>query len=389
MPIRIFLKIHYIKRMPTPEMLARAYAAHKQSILKKCLSAWKLHFIIKRARANYTYKINFIAKISMEFRLQKNILREWQVYTQFVKSKQRMAQSLITQIKDITVTTLYFKAWRRNVAEARKTRDYFSKMQERSDGEKSDDSESESQLLTLGGKISEAENYRDRLSELPDTIQYKIFGYLTPIDLARAACVSHYWRSIVNEIDKKNTLDLSCFGKRLTDELLLKLTKRRRVYLRHINLRNSSLCTLNSIRCLTSCANLQDINLSKCTGITDDAVRLITVECSLLLYLNLSYTQITDDSIRHLAINTKMLQYLSLAYCTRLTQLCSTYFNQLKSFKSLIYLDLSGCIYIESAGLQTIIKSVTQVEHWILNDIPWISDTDLNLAEQGELTKRF
>ncbi|VDP51681.1 unnamed protein product [Schistosoma curassoni] len=149
--------------------------------------------------------------------------------------------------------------------------------------------------------------------------------------------------------------------------------------MRHINLRNSSLCTLNSFRCLTSCANLQDINLSKCTGITDDAVRIITVECSLLLYLNLSYTQITDDSVRHIAINTKMLQYLSLAYCTRLKQLCSTYFNQLESFKSLIYLDLSGCIYIESAGLQTIIKSVTQVEHWILNDLPWISDTDLNV----------
>lgn len=41
-----------------------------------------------------------------------------------------------------------------------------------------------------------------------------------------------------------------------------------------------------------------------------------------------------------------MLQYLSLAYCTRLKQLCSTYFNQLESFKSLIYLDLSGCIYV-------------------------------------------
>ncbi|CAH8452297.1 unnamed protein product [Schistosoma turkestanicum] len=74
-----------------------------------------------------------------------------------------------------------------------------------------------------------------------------------------------------------------------------------------------------------------------------------------------------------------MLQYLSLAYCTRLTQLCSTFFNQLESFKSLIYLDLSGCVYIESAGLQIIIKSVTQVEHWILNDIPWISDKDLNV----------
>ncbi|CAH8467537.1 unnamed protein product [Schistosoma bovis] len=368
---------------PTPEMLAKAYAAHKQSILKKCFSAWKLHFIIKKARVNYMYKINFIAKISMKFRLQKIIFRGWQEYTQFVKSKQKMAQSLITQIKDFTVTMLYFKAWRRNVAEARKTRDYFSKMQEKSDGEKSDDSESENQLLTLGGKISDVENYRDRFSELPDTIQYKIFGYLTPIDLARAACVSHYWWSVVSEMDKKNTLDLSCFGKRLTEELLFRLTRRRRMYLRHINLRNSSLCTLNSFRCLTSCANLQDINLSKCTGITDDAVRIITVECSLLLYLNLSYTQITDDSVRHIAINTKMLQYLSLAYCTRLKQLCSTYFNQLESFKSLIYLDLSGCIYvkrkIESAGLQIIIKSVTQVEHWILNDLPWISDTDLNV----------
>lgn len=35
------------------------------------------------------YKINFIAKISMKFRLQKIIFRGWQEYTQFVKSKQK------------------------------------------------------------------------------------------------------------------------------------------------------------------------------------------------------------------------------------------------------------------------------------------------------------
>ncbi|CAH8452281.1 unnamed protein product [Schistosoma turkestanicum] len=297
-----FLLPEELQYQPTPEMLAKAYAAQRQSILKKCFSAWKLYFIIKRARANYMYRINFIAKISMKFRLKKIIFRGWQEYTQFVKNKQRMAQSLITQIKDFTVTMLFYKAWRKNVAEARKTKDYFSKMQEKSDGEKSDESESESQLLTLGGKISQTENYRDRLSELPDTIQHKIFGYLPPRDLARAACVSHYWQSIASEMDKKNYLNLSCFGRSLTDELLFKLTRRRRIYLRHINLRDNHLPTLNSFRCLTSCANLQDINLSKCTGITDDAIRIITTECSLLLYLNLSYTQITDDSVRHLAM---------------------------------------------------------------------------------------
>ncbi|KAK4472504.1 hypothetical protein MN116_003750 [Schistosoma mekongi] len=276
------------------------------------------------------------------------------------------------------MTILYFKAWRKNVAEAQKTRSYFLKMLSgaQDSGERSEDSEPDSQLLTLGGKISATENYRDRLAELPDTVQYKIFEYLTPIDLARAACVSQYWWSIVNEMNKYNTLDLSCFGKRLSDEILSKLTRNRRVYLRHINLHNTILPTINSIRCLTSCANLQDINLSKCTGVTDDVVRLITSGCSLLLYLNLSYTQITDHAVHHLATS-KMLQYLSLAYCVRLTQLCSTFFNQLESFKSLVYLDLSGCIHIGSFGLQIIIKSVPQVEHWLLNDIFWISDDDL------------
>uniref|UniRef100_A0A095A7S4 F-box/LRR-repeat protein 13 n=1 Tax=Schistosoma haematobium TaxID=6185 RepID=A0A095A7S4_SCHHA len=323
-----FLLPEELQYQPTPEMLAKAYAAHKQSILKKCFSLTGLEQLDIKSRNN-------------------SVCEAYLPYIPLSKQIKKMAQSLITQIKDFTVTMLYFKAWRRNVAEARKTRDYFSKMQE-----KSDDSESENQLLTLGGKISDVENYRDRFSELPDTIQYKIFGYLTPIDLARAACVSHYWWSVVSEMDKKNTLDLSCFGKRLTEELLFRLTRRRRMYLRHINLRNSSLCTLNSFRCLTSCANLQDINLSKCTGITDDAVRIITVECSLLLYLNLSYTQITDDSVRHIAIR-KFLSHLQDVF----------FINKL----------------IESAGLQTIIKSVTQVEHWILNDLPWISDTDLNV----------
>ncbi|TNN19732.1 F-box/LRR-repeat protein, partial [Schistosoma japonicum] len=374
-----FLLPEELQYQPTPEMIAKAYAAQKQSILKKCLSAWKLYFIVKRARTTHICKINFIAEMTRKCRLKKTIFQTWKEYTQFVKNKQIMAQSLITQIKEFTMTMLYFKAWRKNVAEAQKTRSYFLKMLSgaQDSGERSEDSESESQLLTLGGKISATENYRDRLAELPDTVQYKVFRYLTPIDLARAACVSQYWWSVVNEMDKNNTLDLTCFEKRLSDEILLKLTRNRRVYLRHVNLHNTILPTINSLRFLTSCANLQDINLSKCTGVTDDAVRLITAGCSLLLYLNLSYTQITDHAVHHLATSTKMLQYLSLAYCVRLTQLCSTFFNQLESFKSLVYLDLSGCIHIGSFGLQTIIKSVPQVEHWLLNDISWISDGDL------------
>nr|CAH8829134.1 unnamed protein product [Trichobilharzia regenti] len=47
-----------------------------------------------------------------------------------------------------------------------------------------------------------------------------------------------------------------------------------------------------------------------------------------------------------------MLQYLSLAYCTRLTEVCSTYFNQLECFKSLKYLDLSGCIQLTDIAIQ-------------------------------------
>ncbi|CAH8480362.1 unnamed protein product [Heterobilharzia americana] len=373
-----FISPEDLRYQPTPEMIAKAFAAHKQSLLRKCFSAWKLFFVIKRARTTYMYKINFIAERSMKSRKLKNIFHAWQEYTHFVKNKQKMAQSLISHIKVFIMTMLYFKAWRRTVAEARKTRDYFSKMLAgtHDSGEKSD-SESESQLFVLGGKLSESENYHDRLAELPDTIKDKIFEYLTPIDLARAACVSRYWMSAVSELDKKNRLDLSCFsGSRLTDEILVKLTRKRRAYLRHINLRCTHLPTINSFRALVSCANLQDINLTKCIGITNDAIRLISTECCLLLYLNLSYTQITDDAIRHLA-NTKMLQYLSLAYCTHLTEVCSAYFSQLECFKSLKYLDLSGCAQVTSLGLQTIIKSLKHVEHWILNDILWISDSDV------------
>ncbi|CAH8831658.1 unnamed protein product [Trichobilharzia szidati] len=373
-----FISPEELQYQPTPEMIGKAYAAHKQSILKKCFSAWKLYFIIKRARTTYMYKINYIAERSWKIRRLKIIFHAWQDFAHFVKNKQNMAQSLIAHIKESTMAMLYFKAWRKTVAEARKTRDYFSKMLTDSQdlGEKSD-SESEDQFLSLGGKLNDSENYRDRLAEMPHTVQYKIFEYLTPIDLARAACVSRYWMSMVNDMDRRNRLDLSCFRERLPDEILIKLTRKRRAYLRHINLRGTHLPSMNSFRGLVSCANLQDINLTKCTGITNDAVRLISKECSLLLYLNLSYTEVTDDAVRHLATNTKMLQYLSLAYCTRLTEVCSTYFNQLECFKSLKYLDLSGCVPIGSSGLQTIIKSVKHVENWLLNDIPWISDSDL------------
>ncbi|CAL8078644.1 unnamed protein product [Calicophoron daubneyi] len=279
---------------------------------------------------------------------------------------------------DEWTATLIFRAWRKTVAEARKAREYFAQLQQET--QSLDELHAvEQQPITFSNTYNLRENYQNRVAELPEVTQLRIFSYLSPLDVARAAKVCRAWMSTAEKMNTIGRLDLSRLGGQLTDKMFVKITRKRRIRLHQINLHGCTNLGPLGFRALSSYANLQDINLSECVQLTDDYVLPIASGCPALLYLNLSYTPITDNSIRHLTASPTMLQFLSLAHCYHLTKDGSRYFGQGNGFPKLTYLDLSGCVQLGPEGLIQIVEAVCTVRHWILNEIPWLSDNELKI----------
>lgn len=113
---------------------------------------------------------------------------------------------------------------------------------------------------------------------------------------------------------------------------------------------------------ISSCKNLQDLNLSECTSVDDEAVKIITTGCHILLYLNLSHTDISDQSFRSLSKNCQFLQYLSVAYAKIFTDRGFGYLISGRGCRKLIHLDISGCTQLTPGGFEAIADAFRELE---------------------------
>ncbi|KER20039.1 hypothetical protein T265_11321 [Opisthorchis viverrini] len=257
-----------------------------------------------------------------------------------------------------------------------------------------------------GSKIT----YRDTLKKLPEYLRIKsdrtllgyaikliiyflkwsfnffqIFEYLNPFDVGHAAQVSHNWMSIAERSYSNHRLDLSSLRTRIQDKILAKILKKRRVYLRYINLSRCDLLTQAGFRFLGTCVHLQDVNLSCCKQLTDEAVMHLMWECRDIVKLDLSRTPITDSAVRYIATAPNVLEHLILANCVKLSSACRVYLKETAGFRTLIYLDLSGCIQLESDALMEIFSSLPNVRHWILNNLLQLSNETLKITNSDLL----
>ncbi|KAG7455839.1 hypothetical protein MATL_G00245230 [Megalops atlanticus] len=130
------------------------------------------------------------------------------------------------------------------------------------------------------------------------------------------------------------------------------------------------------------CRNLQELNLSQCTNVNDEAVGKIVEGCSALLYLNLSYTAITNSSFRALSRCCLNLRYLSLAYCKRFTDKGLQYLAAGKGCHRIIYLDLSGCT-------QAVVSRCSSLNALSLLDTPHLSDSALRAVAEACKLRRI
>ena len=97
-------------------------------------------------------------------------------------------------------------------------------------------------------------------------------------------------------------VDLSSIVDKLSDKVLNQMIKKCRPYLKQLNLRGAYRITHPSFTLISGCHNIQVLNFSECKNLTDEFVNLVTIECRILLYLNLAYnSQLTDASGRYLS----------------------------------------------------------------------------------------
>ncbi|KAM4618283.1 F-box and leucine-rich repeat protein 13 [Polymixia lowei] len=203
---------------------------------------------------------------------------------------------------------------------------------------------------------------------------YQIFQYLGLKDCLKCAAVCCTWRAITQSGSLWSRINFSVERNWLTDSTVKPILQKYRPFVIHLNMRGCESLKWPSLTCISECRNLQDLNMSECTNITDVTVQRIVEGCPNLLYLNLSCTLVTNEALRELSRNCLNLQYLSLAYCYRFTDKGLQYLTTGKGCHSLIHLNLSGCTQMTVDGFRYISAGCPLLKDIVINDMLTLSD---------------
>ncbi|XP_070121446.1 F-box and leucine-rich repeat protein 13 isoform X6 [Equus przewalskii] len=215
-----------------------------------------------------------------------------------------------------------------------------------------------------------SETYMERLFGLEDQL---IFSHLSLRDTVVCGQVSRSWLLMTQIRSLWNAIDFSSVKHMATDKYIVSTLQRWRLNVLRLNFRGCAL-RQKTLRSVSLCKNLQELNVSDCPTLTDESMRYISEGCPGVLYLNLSNTNISNRTMRLLPRYFHNLQNLNLAYCRKFTDKGLRYLNLGNGCHKLIYLDLSGCTQISVQGFRNVANSCTGIMHLTVNDMPTLTD---------------
>uniref|UniRef100_A0A8D2DIR3 F-box and leucine-rich repeat protein 13 n=1 Tax=Sciurus vulgaris TaxID=55149 RepID=A0A8D2DIR3_SCIVU len=231
--------------------------------------------------------------------------------------------------------------------------------------------------ISFGPNFSEAvfrgKTIEFDISRLPEKAILQIFSHLGLRDVVICGQVNHSWMVMIQITKLWNAINFSTVKNTVTDKFVVSTLQRWRLNVLCLNFRG---CLLRpkTLKYVSHCRNLQELNVSDCSTLTDESMRHISEGCPGVLYLNLSNTTITNKTMRLLPKHFHNLQNLSLAYCRKFTDKGLQYLNLGNGCHKLIYLDLSGCTQISVQGFKNIASSCSGVMHLTINDMPTLTD---------------
>ncbi|XP_043823521.1 dynein regulatory complex subunit 6 [Dromiciops gliroides] len=213
------------------------------------------------------------------------------------------------------------------------------------------------------------------ISKLPERVIVQIFQPLSIIDRANCAQVNNAWRSMTHLRSLWNDINFSLVCQIVNDRYIGQILQRWRPNVLRLDFHGCSSLQWSPFTFINQCKNLQELNVSECVGLNDDAMRYVSEGCPALTHLNVANTDISNRTLRLLSRCFPNLQKLSLAYCRKFTEKGLLYLSLGKGCHKITDLDLSGCTQISVQGFRDIASSCTGVKHLVINDMPTLTDS--------------
>ncbi|XP_069621221.1 F-box and leucine-rich repeat protein 13 [Ranitomeya imitator] len=352
-------------QLVSPELFRKAYSFYINKLQSLHFEAWMEYCATRKAkRLDTQVKLqNADAHHTKAFLL--STIRRWNNWVKFRNKQHMVASTRIQNVYDDAFLKKILKAWNAETQDSKKKREYFERL-ERGD------------MDDLGNASSSAmREGEDDISQLPQRAVLKIFGFMDLVDLARSAQVCRSWKIITQNSSLWSSIDFSSVRHRIQDKFVINILRKCRPYVIRLNLRRCSTLHWSTYKGIGECRNLQDLNLSECRNVNEDAIRVICEGCPALLYLNLSHTDITNSTIRIMSRYLLNLQYLSVAYSRKFTDKGLQYLGSGKGCHKIIYLDLSGCTQISVDGFRYIVDGCASLQHLKINDMFTLTDSCL------------
>ncbi|KAM4037567.1 F-box and leucine-rich repeat protein 13 isoform 1-T1 [Anomaloglossus baeobatrachus] len=349
-------------QLVSPELFKKAYSFYINKLQRLYFEAWMEYCATRKAK-----------RLAKEAKLQdaeahhtktflQSTIRRWNKWMKYRNKQHILASTRIQNVFDDAFMKKILKAWNAETQDSKKKREYFERL-ERGD------------MDDLGNVSSSAmREGEDDISLLPQRAVLKIFGFMDLIDLARSAQVCRSWKIITQNSSLWNSIDFSSVRQRIQDKFVINILRKCRPYVIRLNLRRCSTLHWSTYKTIGECRNLQDLNLSECKNVNEDAIRVICEGCPALLYLNLSHSDITNTTIRVMSRYLLNLQYLSVAYSRKFTDKGLQYLGSGKGCHKIIYLDLSGCTQISVDGFRYIADGCGSLQHLKINDMFTLTD---------------
>ncbi|XP_042128840.1 F-box and leucine-rich repeat protein 13 isoform X3 [Peromyscus maniculatus bairdii] len=365
-------------QLVTPELMIKACTFYTGRLVKNHFGGWR-EVAIPRANQEAILAEKMDRAITHDnFRCQKVFFYHWLSYV--ITCRERLIVSLLRlrQMFCVQRQKIILAKWKEKARHKSKTREdeLILKHELQLRKWKLKSKVPEEKLLSPERSSSDtaaaAAPVEFDVSALPEQAIMQIFLYLSFRDTIMCGQVNRSWMAMTQRGFLWNAIDFST-TKNIADKCVVSTLQRWRLTVLRLNFRGCLFRT-KTLKAVSHCKNLQELNVSDCQSLTDESMRHISEGCPGVLYLNLSNTTITNRTMRLLPRYFHNLQNLSLAYCRKFTDKGLQYLNLGNGCHKLIYLDLSGCTQISVQGFRNIASSCTGIMHLTINDMPTLTD---------------
>uniref|UniRef100_A0A8D1EI01 F-box/LRR-repeat protein 15-like leucin rich repeat domain-containing protein n=1 Tax=Sus scrofa TaxID=9823 RepID=A0A8D1EI01_PIG len=334
----------------TPELMIKACTFYAGRLLKTHFYTWRERTIPPINEDDPLAEKMEKAAEYYNFRLQRYVFRHWHSYVKAQKEQLKNKLLRIQQMFQCCKLIIILNKWRDKARYKNKKR--------------------ENELM-----LKHELQLRKWRSKLKLKVNAKEESVCPKQDISEVFLVDEIPAFDISQLPKRAILqiDFSTVKNIITDKYVVSTLQRWRLNVLRLNFCGCVL-RMKTLRSVSLCRNLQELNVSDCPTLTDESMRFISESCPGVLYLNLSNTAITNRTMRLLPRYFHNLQNLSLAYCRKFTDKGLQYLNLGNGCHKLIYLDLSGCTQISVQGFRNIANSCSGIMHLTINDMPTLTD---------------